>query len=79
MCARYIKSMLEGTPLIDLQEQIAALQTNGAEHFFDPKKQEIFPEIDFWMCMKNDKFPFVVEIEKDDLGFVSVKKEVNEL
>lgn len=71
LCARYIKSILEGVPLEDLEEQIAALQFDGGEHFFNPMTQEIFPEPDFWLCIKHDIFDFVIEIEKDSLGYVS--------
>ena len=71
LCARYIKSILEDAPLEDLEEQIAALQFDGGEHFFNPMTQEIFPEPDFWLCIKHDIFDFVIEIEKDSLGYVS--------
>lgn len=71
LCARYIKSILEGSPLEDLEEQIAALQFDGGEHFFHPETREIFPEPDFWLCIKHDIFDFVIEIEKDSLGYIS--------
>ena len=71
LCARYIKSLLENQPLADLEKQIAALQFDGGEHFFNPQTQEIFPEPDFWLCIKHDIFDFVIEIEKDHLGYVS--------
>lgn len=75
LCAVYIKSLLEDQPLPDLEEQIARLQFDGGEHFFNPNTQEIFPEPDFWLCTKHDIFDFVIEIERDELGFVSVKRE----
>jgi len=76
LCARYIKSLLENQPLEDLEEQIGGLQFDGGEHFFNPLTQEIFPEPDFWLCMKHDIFDFVIEIQRDELGFVSLKREV---
>jgi len=76
LCARYIKSLLENEPLSDIDEQILRLKTNGAEHFFNKEMQEVFPEQDFWLCTKYDIFPFVLEIQKDELGYVSIKKEV---
>lgn len=76
VCALYIKSLLEEQPLADLEELIASLQTDGGEHFFNPMTQEIFPEPDFWLCMKHDIFPFVIQVRKDDLGFVSIRKDV---
>lgn len=74
LCAAYIQSLLEGRPLPDLQQQIAALQTQGGRHFFDPAMQEIFPEPDFWLCTQYDRFPFVIRIEKDDMGWLARKQ-----
>ncbi|MBQ7796496.1 MAG: 2-phosphosulfolactate phosphatase [Lachnospiraceae bacterium] len=76
LCAEYLKSLLEGNELPDIEERIAGLRTNGGEHFFDPDRQEIFPEADYWMCIKYNQFPFVIRIEKDELGFVAVKQEI---
>lgn len=44
---------------------------NGGEHFFDEAKQDVFLKQDFYMCVEYDKFPFVIEIDKDELGFVT--------
>lgn len=74
LCAAYIQSLLEGRPLPDIRDRIAALQTQGGRHFFDPATQEIFPEEDFWLCTKLNRFPFVIEIGKDDMGWIAVKK-----
>lgn len=76
LCADYLISMLEGKEMEDIKERIAGLRTNGGEHFFDPDRQEIFPEADYWMCIKYDQFPFVIRIEKDELGFLAVKQDV---
>lgn len=73
LCAEYLISMLEGKEMADIEEQISGLRTNGGEHFFDPDNQEVFPEADYWMCIKHDQFPFVIRIEKDELGFVGIK------
>ncbi|MBQ9765438.1 MAG: 2-phosphosulfolactate phosphatase [Lachnospiraceae bacterium] len=72
LCAEYIKSILEGNELPDIEQRIAKLQYHGGEQFFDKTKQDIFPEEDFWMCIKYNRFPFVIRIEKDDKGYVSV-------
>ena len=76
LCAEYLKTMLEGHEMADIEERIADLRTNGGEHFFNPDTQEIFPEPDFWMCIKHDLFPFVIQIQKDELGFIAVKQPV---
>ena len=73
LCAEYLISMLEGKEMEDLEARISGLRTNGGEHFFDPDNQEVFPEADYWMCIKYDQFPFVIRIEKDELGFVGMK------
>lgn len=76
LCAEYIKSILDGEELQDIEQRVANLQHHGGEHFFNPDTQEIFPEPDFWLCIKYNQFPFVLQIEQDDLGFVTKKVEV---
>lgn len=66
LCAEYIKSILEGHPLPDVQERAFAMKDHGGEHFFDPKNQEVFPEADFWACVQCDKFPFVLRVRHED-------------
>ncbi len=75
LCAEYLINMLEDREMPDLEERIANLRTNGGEHFFDPDNQEVFPEADYWMCIKHDQFPFVICVEKDEFGFVGRKQE----
>lgn len=71
LCAEYIKSILDGEELTNMDERVAALRLDGGEHFFNPDTQENFPEGDFWMCIKYDLLPYVLEITKDELGFVT--------
>ena len=71
LCALYIKSLLEGQPLPDLEARLAALEWGGGAHFFDPARQAIYPEADFHMCIRHDIFDFVLKIEKDSKGFIS--------
>ena len=71
LCAEYIKSILDGEDITNMDERVAALQFKGGEHFFDPETQHIFPEPDFWMCIKYDRFPYVLEISKDEIGYVT--------
>ena len=73
LCAEYLISLLEDREMPNIEERIASLRTNGGEHFFDPDNQEVFPEADYWMCIKKDQFPFVIRVEKDELGFVGRK------
>ena len=76
LCAEYLISLLEDREMPNMEERIASLRTNGGEHFFDPDNQEVFPEADYWMCIKKDQFPFVIRVEKDELGFVGRKLEI---
>lgn len=71
LCAKYIKSILDGEELTDMDKRVADLQFHGGEHFFNPETQEVFPEPDFWLCIKYNRFPYVLEITKDELGFVT--------
>lgn len=76
LCAEYIKSILEGRQFLDLEQKVNGLKNNGGEHFFDKSRQKVFPEADFHMCVKYNKFPFVIKIERDEIGFVTSKKNV---
>ena len=71
LCAEYIKSILDGEDLTNMDERVADLQFHGGEHFFNPDTQEVFPEPDFWMCIKYDRFPYILEIYKDEIGYVT--------
>ena len=76
LCAEYIKSLVEGKAFSDFDERVADLQRHGGDHFFDENRQEIYPKEDFFMCVKYDKFPFVIHIEKDEKGFVTSREYV---
>ena len=76
LCADYLISLLEDREMPDFEEKVAGLRTNGGEHFFDPDNQEVFPEEDYWMCIKYDQFPFVIRMELDGLGFIARKHQV---
>ncbi len=76
LCAAYIKSILEGREFTDLEQKVNNLKSNGGEHFFDQARQDIFPEADFYMCIEYNKFPFVIKVDKDEIGFVAEKEKV---
>ena len=65
LCAYYIKSMLEGKN-IDLSSYIENLKQSGGAKFFDKEKQDIFPEEDFYLCTKLNKFNFVLKVKQDE-------------
>ncbi len=76
LCAEYIKSIVLGAPQADIDERLASLRTNGGEHFFDPNNQSVFPEPDFWLCIKHDIFPFVLRLRHDEDGMVMDKIDI---
>lgn len=65
LCAEYIKSLLEGRPLPDLQERIEGLKTTSGAKFFDPARQHIYPERDFLLCTQVNSCPFILRLKKD--------------
>ncbi|MCM1231114.1 MAG: 2-phosphosulfolactate phosphatase [Muribaculum sp.] len=71
LCAEYIESCLEGRELTDLEQRISDLKHHGGEHFFDPSRQHIFPEADFYMCVQYNQFPFVIKVDQDGMGYVA--------
>lgn len=63
LCARYIKSLIEGHPL-NLQSELQELRKDSqTQKFFDPDTQHIFPAEDYSMCTDYDKFDFVLHVE----------------
>ena len=73
LCAVYLKSLLSGEEMPDIDRRLGSLRFGGGAHFFDPELREIFPEQDFWMCVARDRFGFVLRIEKDSEGFAARK------
>jgi len=67
LCAEYIKSLLEGNP-IDPRAQIPMLAATSGAKFFDPARQDVFPEEDFHLSTEIDKFNFVLRVEPDETG-----------
>lgn len=73
LCARYIKSLLEGTT-IDMQKEIESLKTTSGAKFFDKAQNDVFPEADFAMCTELDKFNFVIRLKKCNDGIDYMEK-----
>ncbi len=61
LCARYIKSILEGESL-DMVSEIEDLKRTSGAKFFDKAQNDVFPEADFGMCTELDKFDFVMRL-----------------
>ena len=71
LCAVYLRSLLTGQEMLDIDEKLKALAQGGGRHFFDPALQHIYPEADFRMCIDRDRFDFALRIEQDRDGLVS--------
>lgn len=66
LCARYIKSILEGESL-DMPAEIEDLKRTSGAKFFDKTQNDVFPEADFGMCTELDKFDFVMKLNKNGI------------
>ncbi len=73
LCAKYIKSLLEGTT-IDMEKEIESLKTTSGAKFFDKAQNDVFPEADFAMCTDLNKFDFVMRLKKCDDGLDYMEK-----
>ena len=68
LCGEYIKSLIEGKPLADLEERIEKLKYTDGAKFFDPALRDVFPEGDFALCTRANAFPFVLRLNRDENG-----------
>ena len=69
LCAEYLKSLLEGSPMADIKERAYELRYQEGKKFFDPAQKDVFPEADFWMCIELDCCEFAITAEKREFGF----------
>ncbi len=74
LCARYIKGLLENSP-IDINVEIEKLRHTSGAKFFDPAQSEVFPIEDFSLCTQADRFDFVLKLIKPKQGIPFVTKE----
>lgn len=77
LCAEYIKSILEGHPMQDIEEQALNQKNLEGKKFFDPMLQDRFPSEDFWLCTKVSIFPFILRIGKNQKGLFTEKIEIS--
>ena len=76
LCAVYIESLLREQPFPELEARLDALRVGGGRHFFDPDNQAVFPEADFWHCIRHDVCPFVLKVERDADGLIARRIDV---
>lgn len=73
LCAEYIRSILLDEPM-ELKERIEYLKLTTGAKFFNPAKNDVFPEEDFAFCTQVDKFDFVLKVEKNTDGLHLIRK-----
>ena len=76
LCAVYLKSLLTGREMPDIDQRLWNLRSGNGRQFFQPELRDIFPEQDFWMCIVRNRFDFVLRIRKDTEGYVSEKVQI---
>lgn len=74
LCAKYIKSMLEGNSLENLEDEVENLKLTSGKKFFDSNNEENFPKEDFYLCVEINKFDFVLRVNKDTNGMFYIEK-----
>lgn len=79
LCAQYIKSILENSPINDMEKRIEGLKYTDGAKFFDKTQQNVFPEADFHLSTAYDKFDFVLRLKKDEKTGVSYMEKINVL
>ena len=67
LCAEYLRALLLGQPF-DLAGRLPALRDGPGRRFFLPSDQSFAPERDFVLCTEADRFPFALEIRRDETG-----------
>lgn len=77
LCGAYIKSLLDGRPLADLEERIAQLKYTDGAKFFEEKRQGVFPERDFHLCTAVNSCNFILRLKKDPKGGLSYMERVD--
>ena len=65
LAGEYIKSLIEGNPLPDLDARIENLKYTDGAKFFDKKQQAVFPERDFHLSTAVDSCNFVLRLTTD--------------
>lgn len=65
LAGEYIKSLIEGDPLPDLDARIENLKYTDGAKFFEEKRQAVFPERDFFLSTAVDSCNFILRLTTD--------------
>jgi len=66
LCALYIKSLILGDEIHDMDKRIENLKYTSGAKFFDIKQNDIFPRVDFYRSTELNKFNFILRVNKID-------------
>jgi len=77
LAAEYIKSLVAGKPLEDIDARIDNLKNTDGAKFFDPDQQEVFPQRDYKLSTMVNSFPFVLRLTKDPNGGPDYMERIN--
>jgi 2-phosphosulfolactate phosphatase len=73
LCAKYLKSLLEGRDC-DISAEIEALRTNSGSRFFNPENLGFSPPTDFFLCTDLNRFNFVLRAVITNAGYAEILK-----
>ena len=77
LCGEYIKSLVEGKPIKDLEARIEKIKYTDGAKFFDPARQHIFPQRDFELSTQVNSVPFVLRLKQDENGGLAYMERIN--
>lgn len=77
LCGEYIKSLVEGKPIKDLEARIEKIKYTDGAKFFDPARQHIFPQRDFELSTQVSSVPFVLRLKKDENGGLAYMERID--
>lgn len=76
LAGAYIKSLIQGDPLPDLQSRIENLKHTDGAKFFDAKQQSVFPQRDFFLCTAVNSYDFILRLKNDPATGLSYMERV---
>lgn len=73
LCARYLKSLLEGNDT-DISKEITDLRLTSGNRFFNADNLEFSPPSDFFLCTMANRFDFVLKASTRSDGNINLEK-----
>ena len=77
LCGKYLKTLIEGAPLQGLAHQINRLKYTDGAKFFEPERQEVFPERDYHLATAVDTCNFILRLKKDEQTGLSCMERID--